>query len=72
MDTQRDPARGLTPATEALLFDRVSITVTEAADVLGIARNSAFAAARNGEIPVIRVGHRLLVPTAKLRGMLGL
>jgi excisionase family DNA binding protein len=49
-----------------------TISITEAAVVLGIGRNQAYQAAARGEIPVLRVGRRLLVPTAPLRRMLGL
>ncbi len=42
--------------------DKTTITVSEAAVVLGLSRNSAYNAAARGEIPVLSVGHRLLVP----------
>jgi hypothetical protein len=57
---------------------RVSATVTvpEAARLLGIGRNLAYEiASRDGEIagvPVIRVGRRLLIPLARLLEVLGL
>ncbi len=43
-----------------------------AAAALGISKSSAYEAARSGELPTIRVGKRLLVPTAALRRMLQL
>jgi excisionase family DNA binding protein len=43
-----------------------------AAHALGIGRNTAYDAARRGEIPTIRFGQRLRVPTAALREMLGM
>lgn len=46
------------------------LSVEEAASVLGIARGTAYAAVRAGEIPSVRVGKRLLVPTAALRRLL--
>lgn len=51
---------------------RPTVTVEEAAGFLGIARGSAYEAARRGDLPTIRVGRRLLVPTAALRRMLGM
>lgn len=45
---------------------RPTLTVQEVADLLRIGRSSAYAAVRSGEIPSMRVGHRLLVPTAAL------
>lgn len=42
------------------------LTVDEAARLLRISRGLAFEAARRGEIPTIRIGRRILVPTAAL------
>lgn len=44
----------------------------DAGEFLGIRRSSAYKAAREGEIPTIRLGRRLVVPVARLRVMLGL
>jgi len=53
-----------------------TVTVSEAAQLLGIGRNLAYEiAARDGEIagvPVIRVGRRVLIPLARLLEVLGL
>jgi excisionase family DNA binding protein len=49
-----------------------TLTVEQAGVLLGISRCSAYAAAKSGEIPTLRVGRRLLVPTATFRRMLGL
>jgi hypothetical protein len=51
--------------------DRTTITVPEAGEVLGLSRNSAYNAANTGQLPVITLGHRLVVPVARLRRMLG-
>lgn len=48
-----------------------TITVEDAAEILGVSRTSAYRAAQRGEIPTIRIGRRLLVPTARLLDMLG-
>lgn len=50
---------------------RLTLTIPEAAKVLGIGRNQAYEAARTGEIPVIKIGKRKLVPIAALRAILG-
>lgn len=50
--------------------EKQTLTVDEAARCLGIGRNSAYGAIARGEIPVIRVGKRLLVPKAALEKML--
>lgn len=57
-----------TPTTQ----ERPTVTIDEAATILGISRMSAYAAAHAGELPIIRIGRRMLVPTAALRRMLGL
>lgn len=45
-------------------------TIDETAKELGIGRNQAYAAARRGEIPVIRIGKRILVLREPLKKML--
>jgi excisionase family DNA binding protein len=47
------------------------LTVEEAGRLLGISRNSAYEAARRGELPAIRIGKRLIVPRAALERLLG-
>lgn len=44
----------------------------EAGRALGLSRSAAYDGANRGEIPTIRIGRRLLVPTAALRRMLQL
>lgn len=51
--------------------ERLTVTIPEAARLLGISRNSAYQAASRGEIPTVRVGRLLLVPVARLRALLG-
>lgn len=46
------------------------MTVEEAAHALGIGRASAYEAARRGELPVLRIGRRLVVPVDALEAML--
>ena len=50
--------------------NKLTFTVEETAKILGIGRNSAYEAVARGEIPVIRVGKRLLVPKAALEKLL--
>jgi excisionase family DNA binding protein len=51
-------------------IERQTVTVEEAATILGVGRNKAYEAARSGEIPIIRIGKRLLVPLAALQRLL--
>ena len=41
-----------------------TLTVTRAAEVLGISRASAYTAVSRGEIPALRIGGRIVIPTA--------
>jgi excisionase family DNA binding protein len=49
---------------------RATVTVPEAAEILGVGRNQAYEGVKSGQIPVIRIGHRLLVPLPALERML--
>jgi excisionase family DNA binding protein len=49
-----------------------TLSVEEAGELLGISRRSAYRAASTGELPVLRLGRRLLVPTARLLELLGM
>jgi excisionase family DNA binding protein len=51
--------------------DRLVLTIAEAAEVLGISRAFAYELATRGELPVIRLGRRRLVPRKALLAMLG-
>jgi excisionase family DNA binding protein len=46
------------------------MTVPEAAERLGIGRNTAYQAAARGELPTIRVGGRVLVLRSALDDLL--
>ena len=49
---------------------RETWTVEETAQILGIGRIHAYRCVKDGKIPVIRMGKRLLVPKAALQLML--
>ncbi|HEY1621754.1 MAG TPA: helix-turn-helix domain-containing protein [Streptosporangiaceae bacterium] len=49
-----------------------TLTVPEAGILLGLSRPSAYEAARRGDIPVLKLGRRLVVPTASLLRILGI
>lgn len=49
----------------------LTVTIPEAAKLLGISRNLAYLAAARGEIPTLKVGRRVLVPRAALEQLLG-
>jgi excisionase family DNA binding protein len=49
---------------------RLTMSVEEAATVLGISRTFAYEAVARGEIPCIRIGRRILVPRFTLNRLL--
>lgn len=51
-------------------IERLTVTVAQAAVMLGISRTSAYQRVRRGEIPTVRLGRRLVVPKARLLAML--
>lgn len=50
--------------------ERLVVTVEEAAGLLGISRGLAYEGVRQGTIPSVRIGRRLLVPLEALRRLL--
>ncbi len=50
--------------------DRLTYSVEEAAELLGISRNSAYEAVRKGELPTVRLGRRILIPRSRLETLL--
>ena len=52
--------------------ERLVLTVAEAGELLGISRAFAYELVARGELPVIRLGRRIVVPKAALLAMVGL
>ena len=64
-DERRVQASARTPRSERLTW-----TITEAAQLLGISRATAYEAAHRGELPVRLIGRRMLVPRVALLRLL--
>ena len=47
-------------------MDRLTLTVPEAAERLGVSPRTAYDWTATGRLPHVRVGHRVLVPVAAL------
>ncbi|MGE0491184.1 MAG: helix-turn-helix domain-containing protein [Vulcanimicrobiota bacterium] len=47
-------------------------SVAQAAKILGLSKGATYIGIKDGSIPSIRVGRRILVPRAKLERLLGL
>ena len=45
-------------------------TVPEAGELCGLGRSASYEAAKRGDLPVIKIGKKLLVPVEALRAML--
>lgn len=46
--------------------ERLTVTVREAAKMIGVSHVSLFNAINRGEFPCLRIGHRFLIPKAAL------
>jgi excisionase family DNA binding protein len=55
---------------EKTLGSCLTLTVAQAAKLLGISRNSAYEAAKRGQLPILKIGSRILVPRVALEEML--
>ena len=53
------------------LAGRATISIEEAATLLGIGRTAAYEAANRGQLPTRRLGRRLLVPVPAFLDWLG-
>lgn len=56
--------------TENVTPKRQTYTIAEAATILGLSLSNTYRLARDGRIPSVRIGGRLLVPRAVLRRLL--
>jgi excisionase family DNA binding protein len=50
---------------------RSTYSVREAAQLLGISKNSAYQACHKGQIPCLKVGRRILIPKPRFDLLLG-
>ena len=50
--------------------ESLTMTVEEAAAALNISRSLAYEAARDGRLPCIKIGRRLLIPRSALEKLL--
>ena len=51
--------------------ESLTLTVDEVAEILKISRGLAYEGVRDGSIPSVRIGRRILVPRAALIALLG-
>jgi excisionase family DNA binding protein len=66
------PLAGRSPIYDSKWNGRSTFSVEEAGcEILGLSKCSAYAAAKSGSIPTVRVGRRLIVPRRALERLLG-
>jgi excisionase family DNA binding protein len=71
----RDPTevglrRSVDDEIERVRVKRATISVEEAASILGVGRGTAYAGVREGWLPALRLGRRLVVPIVALEDLL--
>jgi excisionase family DNA binding protein len=52
--------------------ERPTLSVEEAGRLVGLGRSASYDAARRGEIPTLKFGRRVVVPTAAFCRLLGI
>ena len=52
------------------MHERLTYTVPEVAELLGISRSSAYECVRRGEIPALTLGRRVLIAKATIEDLL--
>lgn len=65
-----EPMNDTPNTTRAALDGRTTITVAEAAPLLGLHPETLYDAIARGDMPAIRVGRRLAIPAAHIRRLL--
>ena len=50
--------------------EKLTLTVSEAAQTLGLSRNSCYQAVETGALPSLRIGKRILIPRFALERLL--
>ena len=50
--------------------ERLTLNVTEVAAHLGLSRNATYLAIKNGQIPSVKIGKRLLIPKIQFEKIL--
>lgn len=58
------------PTRPRATAESLTLTVVEAAELLGISRSKAYDAVRSGEIPSVSIGRRIVIPRRRLLEML--
>jgi len=56
--------------SETIVSERLTLTVDEAAHLLGIGRDLAYSLSRTGQLRTVRLGRRILVPRDAIRELL--
>ena len=52
-------------------MERLTYTVSESAELLGISRSTAYELVRNGDLPSLRLGRRIVIVRCAFESLLG-
>jgi predicted DNA-binding transcriptional regulator AlpA len=58
--------------THSEVLEKPTCTVEEFRKLMGLSKNPAYDAIKRGDVPSIRIGGRIVIPTAPLRQLLGI
>lgn len=58
-------------STTSQLMEQPTMTVLELAKVLGVSKDAGYKFVREGGVRTLRVGKRIVIPTAAVREVLG-
>jgi excisionase family DNA binding protein len=58
--------------TRKALLEELAVSVKTTSEALGTGQYAVYSGIKDGSIPHIKVGRKILIPTAPLRRMLGL
>lgn len=53
-----------------MVVDRLTYTISEAAQAIGIGRSTIYKLINEGELPIVRLGKRVLIPRASILELL--
>lgn len=65
------PSRGAVALAQVITGARLTLTVEEAASLIGISRAQAYRCVKRGELKAVQLGRRIVVPVVALEQLLG-
>ncbi len=69
-DTYKETMRVATIEATETSTERRTMSVGQATEILGISRTTAYECVRTGELPALRLGGRIVIPTQVIDDLL--